>query len=263
MPEGARDSPALLQGPVEVEVRVEVEVHRDSNVVGGNLPEQEGVSHTVTRLTRHQQRPRRRVEFSSFPFRRASVSCKAKACWNDTVGFFGGGHQWERRRRIVGIYAAGVLFSMAYWTFLDALVLSALENDDRNHSLPSKNGEDHQIAITFMDWLPGLCSLCGYVTINFLVNIEALSEPDDQWMDMRIASRRDRARTMLALGIALLAGGMISSVIILFLKYIPTTDPYAGYANVAQNVLLAVSAALHWRVRGISSENEYRVLSSG
>ncbi|KAL0060226.1 Vacuolar protein sorting-associated protein 68 [Marasmius tenuissimus] len=152
---------------------------------------------------------------------------------------------------------------MAYWTFLDALALSALENDDRDHTLPSENGEDYRTVITFIDWLPGLCSLCGYVTINFVVNIEALSEPDDQWMDMRIASRRNRARAILALGIALLVGGTIGSVIILFLKYIPATNPYAGYANVAQNVLLAISAALHWRVRGISSENEYRALSLG
>lgn len=142
--------------------------------------------------------------------------------------------------RSAGIYAAGVLFSLGVWFFIDASVFSKVANA----------GEIH---ITFVDWIPSICSGLGLLIVNS-INKSRLT--GDSYGDYGIAWK---ARLILFMGFALLAGGLAGSVVILILKYVIPAYPfetlYFGIANVIANGLVMLSSATLWVAQ--NSEDEY------
>ncbi|TFY77947.1 hypothetical protein EWM64_g6065 [Hericium alpestre] len=72
-----------------------------------------------------------------------------------------------------------------------------------------------------------------------------------------------RARLFLFVGFALMAGGLAGSVSVLVLKYLLHAYAeqylYYGYANVAQNVALMLSAVILWISQSSGSEYEYNL----
>jgi hypothetical protein len=155
-------------------------------------------------------------------------------------------------RRSIGIYLAGALFALANWTFLDAAILSAHAN------APWGKGQPPPVHVTFVDWVPGICSLLGYIVINLIDKDRVRGE--DGFGDARAVWR---ARLVLFLGFALMAGGLAGSVTVLVLKYIlhdyPEQFNYYGYANVSQSVALMLSAVVLWIAQSTSSEYEYNL----
>ncbi|KDQ08603.1 hypothetical protein BOTBODRAFT_37756 [Botryobasidium botryosum FD-172 SS1] len=158
-----------------------------------------------------------------------------------------------RKKRSLGVYVSGLLFGLAHWIFLDAAVLSA-----HAHPPPDAPYDTVPIHITFLDWIPGICSTLGLLIVN-LVNKEQLigeggsfgsGEGGFVW----------RVRLFLFFGFALMAGGLAGSVCVLVLKYIvPQFDDYLyyGYANVAQNVLVMLSAIVLWIAQNTHDDDEY------
>jgi len=156
-------------------------------------------------------------------------------------------------------------FALANWTFLDVAVLSA-------HAKP-KWGDEVPIHVSFVDWVPGIFSLLGYLVINCIDKDRLRGREEfgdgNVWL----------ARLYLFLGLALMAGGLAGSVVrnllvplnrllillqtVLVLKYIlPGYEPqflYYGYASVSQNVALMLSAAILWISQDTSSEYEYNL----
>ncbi|KAI9450844.1 hypothetical protein BJY52DRAFT_1300697 [Lactarius psammicola] len=158
-----------------------------------------------------------------------------------------------KHRRTFGVYLAGGLFSLGIWTFLDAAILSA-------HAHPPLNEPDYPVPVhvSFADWVPGLCSLLGILVVNLIDKDRVRG--DEGFGDSRAVWR---ARLFLFVGFALMAGGLAGSVALLVLKYVipgyPDQYQYYGYANVAQNVSLMLSAIVLWIAQSGSGEYEYNL----
>jgi len=157
-----------------------------------------------------------------------------------------------KHRRTIGIYLAGGLFALANWTFLDAAILSAHARDPWNGEL------DAPVHVAFVDWVPGICSLLGMLVINLIDKDRVRGE--EGFGD---AGAVWRARLILFIGFALMAGGLAGSVTVLVLKYVMKDYPeqflYYGYANVSQNIALMLSAIVLWISQSVGSEYEYNL----
>ncbi|TFY69792.1 hypothetical protein EVG20_g3000 [Dentipellis fragilis] len=141
-------------------------------------------------------------------------------------------------KRSIGIYIAGGLFALANWLFFDAAILSA-----HAHSPYGEPERPPPVHVSFVDWVPGICSLLGMLVINLIDKDRVRG--DEGFGDSRAVWR---ARLFLFVGFALMAGGLAGSVSVLVLKYIlhAYTEQYLyyGYANVSQNVALMLSAVI-------------------
>lgn len=174
-------------------------------------------------------------------------------------------------KRSAGIYASGALFSIAWWIFFDAVILSAVRS--RAPNLPpdeggpppgegsggDNNGGDWvapAVSVTFSDWIPGLLATLGMIVVN-LIDKSILAEAGGfggmsfggggggfgggdgvQW----------RARLFLFVGFALLAGGLAGSVTLLTIKYIipdlPSGYEYYGLASVVSCLISSFFSCL-------------------
>lgn len=89
-------------------------------------------------------------------------------------------------------------FSLGFYFFVDASTYS--------HS--AKNGSD--VHINFVDWVPGICSALGMLVIN---SIEKTQLSGDSFYSSSSSGVAWKARLVLFLGFALMAGGLAGSVV--------------------------------------------------
>jgi len=149
--------------------------------------------------------------------------------------------------RTAGVYAAGALFSLGFFFFIDAAAFS--------HSL--RNGSNHHI--TFVDWIPGICSALGMLVINS-IDKSRLSADSFSYSGNGVAWK---ARLVLFLGFALLAGGLAGSVTVMTLKYVvkevgwPTL--WFGVGNVVANCCIMTSSAVLWVAQNMEDEYTYNL----
>lgn len=159
-----------------------------------------------------------------------------------------------RHRRTLGIYLAGGLFALANWTFLDAAILSKHAKAPYN----APPGTEPPVRVSFVDWIPGICTLLGYLVVNLIDKDRIRGE--EGFGDSRAVWR---ARLFLFIGFALMAGGLAGSVTVLVLKYVlqgyPEQFMYYGYANVSQSVSLMLSAIVLWMAQSTNNEYEYNL----
>jgi len=157
-----------------------------------------------------------------------------------------------KHKRTVGVYLSGILFASAFWVFVDAAVQSA-------HAKPPPNApyDEVPVHVTLLDWVPGMLSIIGFVTVN-LINKERLTGEGEFGGDSTIIWR---ARLVLFLGFAMMAGGLAGSVCVLVLKYIihnyDQRFNYYGYANVTENICLLLSASVLWLAQNAPQNSEY------
>lgn len=101
-----------------------------------------------------------------------------------------------------------------------------------------RNPSDPPVHVTFIDWIPGICSALGMLVINS-IDKSRLSADSFSYSGNGVAWK---ARLVLFLGFALLAGGLAGSVVVLVMKYIvpgyvwPTI--WMGVGNVVANALV-------------------------
>ncbi|KAI9683111.1 MAG: hypothetical protein M1829_005902 [Trizodia sp. TS-e1964] len=151
--------------------------------------------------------------------------------------------------RTIGVYTAGALFSLGLFFFIDASAYSA----------SSRNGSD--VHINFVDWIPGICSALGMMVINSIEKTR-LSADTFSYSGTGVAWK---ARLVLFLGFALMAGGLAGSVTVLVLKYVvpkylfPTL--YFGIANVVANGLIMLSSIVLWISQNMEEDYTYNLLS--
>jgi len=169
-----------------------------------------------------------------------------RVCLNPFPNFTLGKH-----KRTAGVYLAGALFALANWTFLDAAILSAHAKDIHPTRPPL-------VHVSFVDWVPGICSLLGMIVVNLIDKDRVRG--DESFGDSRAVWR---ARLFLFIGFALMAGGLAGSVTVLVLKYLMLDYPeqynYYGYCNVSQNVALMLSAVVLWISQSTGGEYEYNL----
>jgi hypothetical protein len=136
--------------------------------------------------------------------------------------------------REVLTHLSGAQFSLAFFVMLDAAVLSHY-----------RNGSDPPVNIKFTDWLPLAFSSVGMLIINSIEKTR-LSADSFSYSGSGVAWK---ARVVLFVGFASLAGGMAGSVTVLVLKYVvpgtvwPTL--YMGVANVISNGLVMLRYVFH------------------
>ncbi|KAG7289590.1 hypothetical protein NEMBOFW57_005961 [Staphylotrichum longicolle] len=133
---------------------------------------------------------------------------------------------WARN---AGVYAAGGLFSLAFYILLDSAVWSK----------SALNGSS--IHITFVDWLPFIFSSLGMLIINS-VEKARLSADSFSYSGSGVAWK---ARVVLFLGFAALAGGMAGGVTVFVLRFVVPGVPFPamtmGVENVVANGLVGLS----------------------
>lgn len=88
-------------------------------------------------------------------------------------------------------------FSLGFFFFIDAAAFSK----------SAKNGSD--VHITFVDWIPSICSALGMLVINS-IDKSRLSADSFSYSGNGVAWK---AKLVLFLGFALMAGGLAGSVV--------------------------------------------------
>ncbi|KAK8226911.1 vacuolar sorting protein-like protein Vps68 [Phyllosticta capitalensis] len=164
--------------------------------------------------------------------------------------------------RTAGVYAAGALaqcshysdtnparmqFSLGFFFFVDAAAFSK----------SAKNGSD--VHITFVDWIPSICSALGMLVINS-IDKSRLSADSFSYSGNGVAWK---ARLVLFLGFALMAGGLAGSVTVMVLKYVVPEYPFPtlwfGVSNVVANALVMLSSAILWVSQNMEDEYTYNL----
>ncbi|KAJ2902205.1 hypothetical protein MKZ38_000939 [Zalerion maritima] len=150
--------------------------------------------------------------------------------------------------RTAGVYGSGGLFSLAFYTFLDSAIWSK----------SSLNGSD--VHVTFIDWLPLIFSSLGMLIIN---SVEKARLADDSW-SYSGSGVAWKARVVLFLGFAALAGGMAGGVTVFVLKYVvPGVGmPMMGMGieNVVANALVGSSSVVLWTAQRLSLPQETKLI---
>lgn len=138
-------------------------------------------------------------------------------------------------------------FSLAFFILLDAAVWSkSALNGSTTH-------------ITFLDWVPLIFSSLGMLIINSIEKTR-LSADSFSYSGSGVAWK---ARVVLFLGFASLAGGMAGGVTVLVLKYVvaevswPTM--YMGVANVLANGGVMLSTVVLWVSQNMEDEYAYNL----
>ncbi|QIX01665.1 hypothetical protein AMS68_007182 [Peltaster fructicola] len=135
--------------------------------------------------------------------------------------------QWlnSANTRTAGVYLAGALFSIALFVLIDAATFSR-----------TKNASDYHV--NFVDWIPGIFSALGMIVINS-IDKSRLSGDSFSYSGDGVAWK---ARVVLFMGFAAMAGGLAGSVTVLVLKYIVhevgTPTLWMGVANPIANSLI-------------------------
>ncbi|KAK3493913.1 hypothetical protein B0T13DRAFT_321922 [Neurospora crassa] len=149
--------------------------------------------------------------------------------------------------RNAGVYAAGAFFSLAFYTLLDSAVWS--------HS-PLNASDVH---IHFVDWLPFIFSTLGMLIINS-VEKARLSAESFSYSGSGVAWK---ARVVLFLGFACLAGGMAGGVTVFVLKYVVKDVGFPalrmGVENLVANGLVGLSAVVLWISQNMEDEYSYNL----
>ncbi|KAL2785676.1 hypothetical protein BJX66DRAFT_342854 [Aspergillus keveii] len=149
--------------------------------------------------------------------------------------------------RNAGVYASGALFSLGFFFLIDA---AAFSHSTRNGSL---------VHVKFTDWIPGICSALGMLVINSIEK-SRLQADSFSYSGNGVAWK---ARFVLFLGFALLAGGLAGSVTVMVLKYLmkgyPLSTLYFGIANVVANGLVMLSSIVLWVSQNIEDDYTYNL----
>jgi len=149
--------------------------------------------------------------------------------------------------RSAGVYASGGLFSLAFYILLDAAV----------YSKSALNGS--VVHIQFIDWLPFIFSALGMLIINSIEKTR-LSADSFSYSGSGVAWK---ARVVLFLGFAFLAGGLAGGVCVFVLKFVvpgwPWPTLYMGVANVLANGLVMLSSVVLWISQNMEDEYSYNL----
>ncbi|CAF9915244.1 MAG: hypothetical protein GOMPHAMPRED_000668 [Gomphillus americanus] len=148
--------------------------------------------------------------------------------------------------RTAGVYVSGGLFSIGFFVLLNAAIFSHAKY----------RGE---CKVTFVDWIPAICSSLGMLVINSIEK-SRLSADSYSYSGTGVAWK---ARVVLFLGFALMAGGLAGSVTILVLKYIRPGVPFPplgfGISDVVSNVLVMLSSVVLWVSQNLENEYSYNL----
>ncbi|QLL33328.1 hypothetical protein HG536_0E02390 [Torulaspora globosa] len=157
--------------------------------------------------------------------------------------------------RRISVYLSGVLYAVGFWLFLDAVIYS-------------KHANASDVHVTFVDWIPFLCSTFGMLIVNSIEKNTLLQGAlSGGGMSSFAGSDLDssmawQARVVLFFGFALLAGGLSGSIVVLIIKFLAknyNTYPTVGMGvnNVLGNFFILMSCVLLWIAQNMEDEYSY------
>ncbi|KAI7157865.1 UPF0220-domain-containing protein [Hortaea werneckii] len=157
--------------------------------------------------------------------------------------------QWmnSANTRTAGVYTSGALFALALFTLIDAATYS--------HS--HLNGSDFHMR--FIDWLPGIFSATGMLIINS-IDKSRLSADNFSYSGDGVAWK---ARVVLFMGFAAIAGGLAGGVTVMVLKYVVQEASWPamwfGVANLVANGLVMLSTVVLWVSQNMEDDYTYNL----
>lgn len=159
--------------------------------------------------------------------------------------------------RAGGVYLAGALYSAAFYSMVDLALFSKHTHDPDYYHLPLT-----QMNVKFVDWIPFILSSLGMLVINTVEKSRLTSEAFSFGTSGSAAGPGEwRAKLVLFLGFALLAGGLAGSIVVLVLKYIVTRHGMPtllmGIMNVVSNVCVMASCTSLWLAQNLEDEYSY------
>lgn len=141
------------------------------------------------------------------------------------------------------MYVSGILYALGLWLMIDASIFSKTLNASTVH-------------VSFVDWIPFICSTLGMTIVNSLDKVQLInatgfndSHSQLQW----------QARIVLFIGFSLLAVGFSGSILVLVLKFIIkgfTESPTIkmGTENVGANIAVMASCTIMWIVSTLEED---------
>ncbi|KAK5137032.1 hypothetical protein LTR08_001041 [Meristemomyces frigidus] len=157
--------------------------------------------------------------------------------------------QWmnSANSRTAGVYLAGALFSLALFTLVDAATFSKSRLNGSNFHM------------NFVDWIPGIFSSVGMLIINS-IDKTRLSADGFSYSGDGVAWK---ARVVLFMGFAAMAGGLAGGVTVLALKYVVVEASWPalwfGVANVIANALVMLSSVVLWVSQNMEDDYTYNL----
>jgi len=149
-------------------------------------------------------------------------------------------HKLYPSRSVVVGYTSGILFTIGWWFFFDALIYSKYNN--------------FEVQIGIWDWIPGIISTLALIIIN-LINQEALRGDGDY------DEYSQNAKLCAFIGVSLALAALGSSLTIFIMEYvIPGVEgvvKYCGGAIVIQNFLIFISSMIFWFGRNSEDNDSY------
>ncbi|AGO11613.1 AaceriADL169Wp [[Ashbya] aceris (nom. inval.)] len=151
--------------------------------------------------------------------------------------------------RKVGVYLAGALYVLGIWLFVDCLLYSKYVNASKLH-------------VTFVDWIPVLCSTSGMLVVSMIDKNRLLEDALASGSFVGSNQRAWQAQMVLFLGFALLAGGFAGALAVLVLKFLVkgyNTYPVLtmGVNNVLGNLFIMLSCVVLWMAQSVEDEYSY------
>lgn len=158
--------------------------------------------------------------------------------------------------RKICVYLSGILYAVGFWLFLDAVIYSRHANAADVH-------------VTFIDWIPFICSTLGTLIVNSIEKNRLLqgalssnSGITSLGADSLDSAMAWQARVVLFFGFALLAGGLSGSIVVLIIKFlVKHYDTYPtigmGINNVLGNLCILLSCIVLWIAQNMEDEYSY------
>ncbi|KAK0254203.1 Vacuolar protein sorting-associated protein 68 [Friedmanniomyces endolithicus] len=141
----------------------------------------------------------------------------------------------------------GLQFSNALFVFIDAATFS------------KSNLNGSEFHVNFVDWIPGIFSVLGMLIINS-IDKSRLSADNFSYSGDGVAWK---ARVVLFMGFAAMAGGLAGSVTVCLLKYVVREASWPalwfGVANIASNALIMLSSVVLWVSQNMEDDYTYNL----
>lgn len=153
----------------------------------------------------------------------------------------------SKKLRSIGIYFAGALYAIGFWAMMDAAVYSKTVNASVVH-------------VTFVDWIPFICSTFGMLIVNSIEKSNLLNDGQNLFLGDGQGNAW-AARVILFFGFSLLAGGLAGSFMVFILKFLmkdygfPTLG--MGVSNIICNGCIMFSCIVLWLAQNIEDEYSY------
>ncbi|PSK37838.1 hypothetical protein C7M61_003083 [Candidozyma pseudohaemuli] len=153
----------------------------------------------------------------------------------------------SQKLRSAGVYLSGALFAIGFWSMVDAAVYSKTVNASVVH-------------ITFVDWIPFICSTLGMIIVNSIEKSNLFTDGQNSFLGDG-NTHAWAARVILFFGFSLLAGGLAGSFMVFILKFLmkhytfPTLG--MGVSNIICNGCIMLSTIVLWLSQNIEDEYSY------